>query len=145
MCKPVFNEQMTTMKTALNKQQGSMLLEALTAILIFSLGILSLVALLGASVKHTSESKYRTEANVLANELIGTMWGVAKPALAAYATDGIDYNIWKDKVSTILPGVSTNKPTVVFNDDQVTVTIKWQAPGETRPHQHVVVAHINNG
>jgi type IV pilus assembly protein PilV len=51
-----------------------MLLEALIAILIFSLGILSLVALQATSIQLTSDAKYRTDATLLANRLIGQMW-----------------------------------------------------------------------
>ena len=46
-------------------QSGVMLLEALIAILIFSLGILSLVALQATAVQLTSDAKYRTDATLL--------------------------------------------------------------------------------
>jgi type IV pilus assembly protein PilV len=55
-------------------QAGVMLLEALIGILIFSLGILSLVALQATSIQLTSDAKYRTDASLLANRLIGQMW-----------------------------------------------------------------------
>ncbi|MBL8367702.1 MAG: hypothetical protein JNM54_07255, partial [Candidatus Accumulibacter sp.] len=44
------------------EQAGVMLLEALIAILVFSLGILSLVALQATSIKLTGDAKYRTDA-----------------------------------------------------------------------------------
>ena len=56
------------------QQSGMILIEALLAILIFSLGILALVGLQATSVKQSADAKYRTEAALLANEIIGQMW-----------------------------------------------------------------------
>ena len=50
-------------------QRGVMLLEALVAILIFSIGVLGLVSLGTASVAAQSAAQYRTEAATLANEI----------------------------------------------------------------------------
>jgi type IV pilus assembly protein PilV len=50
-------------------QQGVFLIEALVAILIFSLGILGLVALATVSVAAQSDAQYRTEAANFANEI----------------------------------------------------------------------------
>jgi type IV pilus assembly protein PilV len=69
-----------------------MLLEALIGILIFSLGILSLVALQATSIQLTSDAKYRTDASLLANRLIGQMWasGLAPDALETAFENGGD-------------------------------------------------------
>jgi Tfp pilus assembly protein PilV len=67
-------------------QSGVMLLEALIAILIFSLGILSLVALQATAIQLTGDAKYRTDATLLANRLIGQMW--VSNDLTAFATGG---------------------------------------------------------
>ncbi|MBK8577809.1 MAG: type IV pilus modification protein PilV [Candidatus Accumulibacter sp.] len=69
-------------------QAGVMLLEALIAILIFSLGILSLVALQGTSIQLTSDAKYRTDATLLANRLIGQMWAsdLTPPTCTQFST-----------------------------------------------------------
>lgn len=48
-----------------------MLIEALVAILIFSLGVLGLVALGGTAVSAQSDAQYRTEASSLADEIAG--------------------------------------------------------------------------
>ncbi len=57
-----------------NRQSGVMLIEALIAILIFSIGVLGIIGLQGTAVKASTDSKYRSEAALLANELIGQMW-----------------------------------------------------------------------
>ena len=51
-----------------------MLLEALVAILIFSIGILAMVAMQAVAIKQTGDANYRTRATLLANRLIGQMW-----------------------------------------------------------------------
>ncbi len=56
------------------KQKGVMLLEALIAILIFSIGILALVGLQATSISLSSDAKYRSTASMLANQYIGQMW-----------------------------------------------------------------------
>lgn len=56
------------------RQSGVMLIEALIALLIFSIGILGIVGLQSSAVTASSDAKYRSEAALLANELIGQMW-----------------------------------------------------------------------
>jgi len=50
-------------------QGGFFLIEALIAILIFSLGVLGLVAMGGAAIAAQSDAQYRTEAAALADEI----------------------------------------------------------------------------
>ena len=57
------------MKTSARSQQGVFLIEALLGILIFSLGVLAMVALGTAAVSAQSDAEYRTEAASLANEI----------------------------------------------------------------------------
>lgn len=133
-----------------------MLLEALIAILVFSLGILSLVALQAISIKLTGDAKYRTDATLLANRLIGEMW-ISDGNLAAFdtSTPGAAYNTWLAEVSGTdgLPGVvaassgvvSTLPIVSVLPDGQVTITLFWRTP-EMPPadpgHRHVVVSQV---
>ncbi len=67
-----------------NSQSGAMLLEALIAILIFSLGILAIIGLQAQSIRNSAEAKYRSDASYLANQLIGRMWA-DRANLANYA------------------------------------------------------------
>ncbi len=54
--------------------QGFFLLEALLAILIFSLGILAMVAMGATAMNAQSDAQYRTEAAAYANEIATQMW-----------------------------------------------------------------------
>ena len=116
------------------RQKGVALLEALVGILIFSIGILALMALQAQSIRNTIEAKYRNEAAYLANQILGTMW-VDRSNLAGYTTpSGANGNMtaWRTQVAATLPGItigSTNSPTIAVAGRQVTVTIFWQMPG----------------
>lgn len=55
-------------------QRGSLLIECLAAILIFSVGILAIANLQGTAVAVSTDAKYRSEAAILANALVGRMW-----------------------------------------------------------------------
>lgn len=55
-------------------QRGMMLLEALMAILIFSLGVLGVVGINALAVSSASDAQYRTEANRYATQMINQIW-----------------------------------------------------------------------
>ena len=108
-------------------QSGVMLLEALIAILIFSLGILGVVGMQASAVNASRDAKYRSDAALLANELIGEMWsgdriglnlqnrfqGDCDDALACtHVPDGDRYLVWRARVRATLPGADTNDPFV---------------------------------
>lgn len=59
------------MKTRASRQQGFLLIEGLIAILIFSLGVLGLVAMGSKAIAAQSDAQYRTSAAQLADEIAG--------------------------------------------------------------------------
>jgi type IV pilus assembly protein PilV len=65
-------------------ERGVVLLEALIAILIFSIGILGAVGLQAAMIKSTADAKYRAEASYIVQQRLGAMW-VDQDNLANYA------------------------------------------------------------
>lgn len=69
------------------RQEGFFLIEALVAILIFSLGVLGMVAMGAAAMTSQSDAQYRTEAASLVNEIAGKIaLGVDRADAAAMAT-----------------------------------------------------------
>lgn len=138
------------------EQAGMLLLEALLSILIFSVGVLAIIGLQTTSVKQSSDSKYRSDASLLANELIGQMWASDRTAATLqtnFQTGGTAYNTWLAEVTnsaTGLPGAADNPPTVDFvispltGSSQATVTVNWRAPYEatTIVHKYTVIAQI---
>jgi type IV pilus assembly protein PilV len=111
------------------RARGSALVEVLVSVLLFSIGIVALVRLLGTAVKDTGEIEYRAQATAIADEQIGRMW-VDRGNLADYEVDAA--------ALAELPGGTR---TVDVNGNVVSVTIGWQAPGGPR-RNHVVVATL---
>ncbi|MBO3705146.1 MAG: type IV pilus modification protein PilV [Candidatus Accumulibacter sp.] len=147
-------------------QSGVMLLEALIAILVFSLGILSVVALQATTVQLTSDAKYRTDATLLANRLLGQMWtssGNLTAMKTAFQSNpaGTAYNAWLADVSgrdglpgvvAASTGVVSTLPTVTVDDTagatagQVVIILRWRTPEmplNAAGHQHVVVSQVS--
>ena len=116
---------------AAKNQQGSVLIEALISVLIFSMGILALVGLQTAMLKNTSESKYRAEASFIAQQRLGEMW--ANP-------DNLGTFVVADEAVPALPN-GTRTVTVGANR-VVTVTVGWQAPGMDA-HSYAASSHIS--
>ena len=68
-------------------QRGMMMIEALMAILIFSLGILGMVGVNALAVASQSDAQYRTDANKFATQIINQIWvSVVRTTDAARAT-----------------------------------------------------------
>ena len=55
-------------------QRGSSLLEGLLAIILFSIGLLSLLMLLSATLIESSNARYRIEASLLISDLVSHLW-----------------------------------------------------------------------
>jgi len=135
-----------------SKQAGVMLLEALIAILIFSMGILAIVGMQATAIQDMGEAKYRSEAAFLADQVLAEAWGNAS-SLASYAYAGsgavpAQVAPWVSTVQARLPGAVTFPPiiAVVPATNQVTVTVRWQASRDkansAAPHQFQSVAYI---
>ena len=101
-------------------QQGVVLLEALIAILIFSLGVLGIVGLQAAMIKSTSDAKYRSDASYIAQQRIGMMW--------ADPVNVVTYLEANTDISASLPGGLRTVTQPVAG--QFVVRVGWTAPGE---------------
>jgi type IV pilus assembly protein PilV len=143
-------------------QSGVMLLEALIAILIFSLGILTVVGIQATSVKMAGDAQLRTRAALLADRLVGEMWAsgdsIADLKTKFESPNGSEYARWlldvQDAGRGGLPGVDagvdeetcsppddvvTTLPTVevkngVGTDEfgRVIVKLYWRTPSQSK-------------
>lgn len=151
-------------------QRGVVMLEALLAILIFSVGILAVVGMQGSAVTAVTDSKYRSDASMLAGNLIGQMWSSINRRLNADPTinaqmnlanlqtsfqgggppDGALYTAWLNNtnsgVKNVLPNVGSNKPLVTVNTGtgDVSITIYWTPPDNPNAvaHNYNIVTNI---
>ena len=136
------------------REDGVMLLEALIAILIFSIGILAVVGLQAVTIKNVTESKYRTEAAFLANRLLSQMWTDAGN-IASYAYPGSGavptrLTDWVTQVNK-LPAATTVPPIVTITGASasgatVQIRVRWQLPEEASqglpPHNYILIASV---
>jgi type IV pilus assembly protein PilV len=137
------------------RETGVMLLEALIAILIFSIGILAVVGMQATAIKNVADSKYRSEAAFLTNQLLGQMWtddgnintfqwdgtGAAPAKIAA----------WVNQVNGRMPGAVAVPPLVTVTGGTaqgglVTIEVRWRSPEETNqglpPHNYRIRASV---
>jgi len=140
---------MTSLCRSRRAQGGFSLIEGLVSILIFSLGVLALVSLQATSVRQSANAKYRSDASLLTNQLIGTMWVTDRTATTlqnSFNTGGAGYTTWLADVQAALPGSAASAPTVtVSNSGVVTVNIYWKAPNEQPAapvHQFTAIAQV---
>lgn len=99
-------------------QGGSILLEVLIAILVFSFGILGIVGLQAVSIKMTNDAKDRVDASLVANQIAATLWVV----------DPADLPSWNGKTDAV-PGLPEGVYAVSVDGSQVAITVNWKQPG----------------
>ena len=121
-------------------ERGYVLLEALVALLIFSLGLLGMIGFQAASTRIATDSRFRTEAAILADELISKM-SVDKRAVVVseYVYEspgggGASTHAWftkRVKEASKLPNPKAKVEVIKGNAVDtfaVTVTIEWDLP-----------------
>lgn len=138
-------------------QQGSVLLESLFAILIFSFGILAIAALQGTAINNSRDAKFRNDAAFLANQASGYLWA-DRNNIAAYSlnpsaapctgggTPTAPANLvnWLADVRAALPEASADKQRIVIGaGNLVTITVCWKSPQDVKYHSHSVTTQIN--
>ena len=142
---------------------GDVLIETLIAVLIVSIAMLGIMAMYAASVRNSSEARYRAEASFIADEIIARMRMDARRPTVLKAdyeggiggTDGVKYTAWVSEVinDNRLPGFSESPPriTIVSLDgfsppdtakSLVTIEIRWQLPNSTVVHEYVTSTGI---
>jgi type IV pilus assembly protein PilV len=142
------------------QQAGSALIEALVSILVFSIGVLSLISLQAVSIKNSADAKYRSDASLLAKQIVAQMWldrtnldnyahhpAGTTCAFSGSASSAAQVTTWNTQVAGALPGASAAKTQIQVNTvdgtKQVKVTICWKAPQETTTHNFAMSARIN--
>jgi len=140
------------MKTIRGNQGGVVLIEAMIGILIFSLGVLALVAMQAVSTSNVSNAKYRSEAAFLANEIAAQAWigrGSDGSGTAGFVWPGGNdiTKAWVAKVETLMPQAKTYPPTITSvagsaSGRVLTITVRWKAPDALTPSNHVAVAYV---
>lgn len=115
------------------RQHGSVLIESMVALVIFSMGVLALVGLQSAMMKHSGDNRYRAQAQLIAQTHIANMM--------AYGGDSANY-IAQVNTSTIQTQLPNGTLTFsALTNSMVTVTVGWQVPGGNR-HQVTASSYL---
>ena len=133
------------------RQRGSVLIEGLLALVIFSIALIGLLMLMSSALMENGNARYRSEASLLVSDLVGRMWSGDRSLNSLRTrfgdTNADEYRQWQQRVQATLPGASMagNLPQVTIgNDRDVTITVGWQSPGETTAHQLLVSTRITD-
>ena len=129
---------MTIRGSISGKQGGSVLLEALVAVVVFSFGLLAMISMQSAAVRSTTDAKYRADAAFLANQIIAHIWSnSANIAALGTFVNGVSANAagaescpagavtiadpaaqeWLGAVAAMLPGADGGRQQVSVNVD----------------------------
>jgi len=108
-------------------QSGFMMVEVLVAILLFSVGLMGLIALQTATTQNATIAEYRTMAAGLSNELVTQMW-IKKTADPASSALSADIARWKTKVST--SGLPNATGEVLRTGNITSVTVRYKLPSK---------------
>lgn len=114
-------------------QQGVVIIEAMIAILIFSIGVLGIVGMQASMIKNTSESKFRADASYIAQQQIGMLW-----------TDPANLPADGSTTTTNIPDLPNGTISITRAGTLFTVIVNWQQPGES-PHNFTTLATIVGG
>ena len=131
--------------------RGGSLVDALLALLLFSVGMLALLRLLSSVLAESANAQYRNQASQLASALVARMWSGDRSVASLQARYGDvsadDYQAWLATVQASLPGTDAPALQPVVNIDaqrRVAVTLQWKAPSDRSAHQLQVQAVITD-
>lgn len=110
------------------KELGSTLIEVMVSLLIFSLGVLGMVAMQGKAITYAVDAEDRSRAAMLASEIVAAMWseGTDSPGI---------YDTWLTRVADAkVSGLPNATGQIASTTDSGThikttkVTITWRSP-----------------
>jgi type IV pilus assembly protein PilV len=137
------------------KQSGVSMIELLVSLLIFSFGMLGLAGLQIRALSVSQSSLYRSQATVLADDLLDRMradrtnalngnWntaiGTAASAVTGTQLYKTDMSDWKGTVESLLP---SGKASVSVSSGIATVTLQWDdTRGRDGPQSWTTISRL---
>ena len=138
--------RVTTKLTSGKSQLGMSLIEVLASILIFSIGVLGMVALQVRATQVSLNSEDRNRAALLGNEAVSLMWANRSGNLPNVSPATV-YTNWQAKVANAVTyGLPNGVGTVTYNAASgiSTVLIQWTEPSKgATPSQYITEVVIN--
>jgi type IV pilus assembly protein PilV len=125
------------MKAMRRRQAGMSLIEVLTSLLIFSIGILGLVGLQTQAMQFLMSAEDTNRAALLANELVAKMW--------VEQLEADDLKAWQDRLHDPDVGLPNGEATVEEVEPGVTqITITWRPPKSPKGSENRYVTQVVN-
>lgn len=120
------------------RHAGFSLIEVLVVLVIFSVGLLGVIAMQARATQVSVSAEDSTRAALLANEVASSMWGANSVNLPAAVID-----TWNLRVANARDrGVPNGAGTVVVAGNVATITVTWRAPHEVAGTQHRYVTQV---
>ena len=138
-------------------QQGAMLLEALIAVVVFSIGVLALIGMQSVAIREVTEAKARSDASYLADKVLGDLStlnladaatggstlltdfsGDYTEATAPVGADNAIYGAWQNIITRTLPNgaltIAIDSSADSLSDAgglirATTITVSWNVAG----------------
>lgn len=126
----------------MQKQQGVFLIEALLGIVIFSIGVLAIIALQATAISAQTDAQYRVEAAKLINDLLGNITLKANRSSAATLQTSLAAYIHQPTGALTdcnFSGTASGDTDVTNWITAVTSTIGTRLPGSTSAMQQILV------
>ncbi len=115
----------STARRRRSRQRGVTLIEVMVAVLMFSFGLLGLVALQARATQYSIGAEDANRAALLANEVVTTMWTTGTVELSEEALEAWDARV----ADTASGGLPNGEGTVAVAAGVATVTITWRPVG----------------
>ena len=135
-------ERLFHMTITRHKQKGVMLLEALIGLLIFSIGVLALIAMQSVAISQVRDAQFRTDASLLSERIMGELMVFRNLGNASTAV-----TTWQTDVASTLPSGngSVTESTSSFGAaiKEIRISITWRAPGASTDSNHVTVGLLS--
>ena len=142
------------------------MVESLIALLVFSIGVIGLISMQAAALGLSADAKSRSDASLLVDKIIGSMWADQRASLRSYIhqPEGSDCNFYGDRsnnatvsswigtlakpgtVRSLLVGsLPRHEQIKVSADNVVTVTVCWRSAHDGATRHYSAVAQIAGG
>ncbi|MDP3439160.1 MAG: hypothetical protein Q8R95_06135 [Azonexus sp.] len=115
------------------------------AILVFSLGILALIGFQAGAVRLSGANMQRSQAVLVSNQIEAGLWGLAPTAIADCAGTYTAKSTTKCNINwqSALQSLPAAKAVVTINQQQVSIDLTWQMPGQKDASNHRHVTQIS--
>ncbi|WP_269533709.1 hypothetical protein [Chitinimonas sp. BJYL2] len=128
---------------AIGTQSGVIMLEALIAIVLFSVALIGLMGIQARAVNLSEQAKYRADASFLANQIVGIMLADQNRASAFDDDSGSTEEKRDEWIAEVEDKLPNGTGSIEVNGTQVTIAIGWRAPNEAQAHQYSMTTQVN--